>query len=314
MEARKIAVIGLGAIGSVISALLIASGHELILIGRPNSHLDRIRKTGLKLRGVFDVQVKPARVCSSVSELAGHQVDRVFITTKTPGLKPLLNELGSVHRPGRVYISAQNGLETEHDIAERFGAQSALRMVLYMGSSIVDDGIVETTFFHSPHHIGCLAEESREEALSVADMLTEAGFETCFTDEIQTVAWKKAIMKSALAPICALADTTLRGCIEYPMARIVSEGGLREGIAVAHAAGIDLPEDFFEQCLDFNLRAGHHKDSMCADIKNRRPTEIDYLNLKIIEHARENGIPTPYLFTTASLVKALETSFLERSA
>jgi 2-dehydropantoate 2-reductase len=307
----KIVVVGMGPVGSVISALLLAQGHDVALVGRPNPHLQAIRENSLTLRGVFDLHVRPEKVFSSVTELAGHPMDLTFITVKTPGLKPLVQELAQLHSSTSRYVSAQNGLDTEKVLADRFGPRSAFRMVLTMGSTIVEPGVVETTFFLPPHHLGCLDEKSREEAMEIARMLTEAGLETDYTDKIQTMVWKKTIMKAALAPICVLADTTLKGCVEHPVVKHVTEGGLKESIEVARAAGIDLPPDYLRQCLDFNRRAGHHKDSMCADVKQKRPTEIDFLNLKIIEYARRYDILTPILLTTSSLIKSLEESYLK---
>jgi len=309
MNEYRIAVIGMGPIGSVISGLLLARGHDVLLVGRDNYHLQAIRDGGLELRGLFEAAVKPGKVCSSVAELNTHSIDLAFITVKTPDLMPLMDELEQTHKSGVKYVSAQNGLDTEKVIAERFGPESAFRMSLNMGSSIVENGVVETTFFNRPHHFGCLIEENREEAQRIARMLTEAGLETMFTDEIDMLVWKKSIMKSTLAPICALADSTLRGSIEHPMTREVAEGALREGIEVARAVGIGLPPDFFEQCMDFFQRAGYHKDSMRVDVENKKPTEIDYLNIKIIEYARQKNIPTPHLLITASLIKALENSY-----
>lgn len=311
MSHYKIAVIGMGPIGSVMSALLLANGHDVVLVGRPNSYLDAIKKHGLRLRGVFELTAKPEKVCPSVADLAAYPVDLVFIAIKTPGLEPLMRELRPLHRAGVKYISAQNGLDTEKVIAESFGAEAAFRMVLYIGSLIVEDGVVETSFFNRPQHLGCLVQENQAEAKRIAGMLTEAGFDTMFTEEIEMLAWKKSIMKSTLAPICALADTTLRGSVEHPMTRQVAEGALREGIQVARAVGINFPPDLFEQCMDFFHKAGYHKDSMRVDIENKKPTEIDSLNMKIIEYARQKSIPTPYLLTTASLIKALESTYLK---
>ncbi len=309
MGENRIAVIGMGPIGSLMAALLLAEGEDVVLVGRPNAHLRAVREHGLTLRGVFEAGVRPQKICGSVSELREHDVDLVFVTVKTPDLLSLMDELQPLHRPGIRYVSAQNGLDTEKVVADRMGPESAFRMVLNMGSSIVEEGVIETTFFNRPHQLGCLTEENREEAQRIARMLTDAGLETVFTDDIDMLIWKKSIMKSSLAPICALADTTLKGSIDHPMTKQVAEGALREGIEVALAVGIELPPDFFEQCMDFFNRAGYHKDSMRVDVENRKPTEIDYLNIKIMDYARQKNIPTPYLLTTASLVKALESQY-----
>ena len=55
--------------------------------------------------------------------------------------------------------------------------------------------------------------------------------------------------------------------------------------------------------------AGVHKDSMCTDIENRRPTEIDFLGGKVVAYARAAGISVPFYTTMTNLVKALESNY-----
>ena len=59
--------------------------------------------------------------------------------------------------------------------------------------------------------------------------------------------------------------------------------------------------------------AGVHKDSMCADIENRKPTEIDFLGGKVVAYAKEAGIPVPHFTTMTNLVKSLESNYLGNS-
>ena len=60
------------------------------------------------------------------------------------------------------------------------------------------------------------------------------------------------------------------------------------------------------------LSAKAHKDSMCFDLANETPTEIDFLCGKIVEYGRAKGVPTPYFVTMTNLVKALEDSYLSK--
>ena len=57
---------------------------------------------------------------------------------------------------------------------------------------------------------------------------------------------------------------------------------------------------------------GAHKDSICYDIAHKTPTEIDFLGGKVVEYARNFGIPTPFYVAMTNLVKALEDSYLSK--
>lgn len=50
--------------------------------------------------------------------------------------------------------------------------------------------------------------------------------------------------------------------------------------------------------------------SLCYDIANKKPTEIDFLGGKIVEYGRQKGIPTPFYVTMTNLVKAMEAGYL----
>ncbi len=50
---------------------------------------------------------------------------------------------------------------------------------------------------------------------------------------------------------------------------------------------------------------------MCQDIVNKTPTEIDFLGGKVVEYAREMGIPVPFYTTMTNLVKAIEDNYLK---
>jgi len=76
--------------------------------------------------------------------------------------------------------------------------------------------------------------------------------------------------------------------------------------------GYDLGAGYIDQIMGYLNRVGMHKDSMCYDIDNKKPTEIDFLGGKIVEYARRKGIPTPFYVTMTNLVKAMEASYLSK--
>ena len=78
---------------------------------------------------------------------------------------------------------------------------------------------------------------------------------------------------------------------------------------VAAAKGYDLGENYISQAVAYLEEAGVHKDSMCTDIENRRPTEIDFLGGKVVAYARAAGISVPFYTTMTNLVKALESNY-----
>ena len=81
---------------------------------------------------------------------------------------------------------------------------------------------------------------------------------------------------------------------------------LREGIEVAESANIHYDPDFLQHCLDYLDNAGHHKTSMHVDVEHGSPTEIGFLNGKIVEYGKAKGIATPYNSAIVSLIRGIE--------
>jgi len=61
--------------------------------------------------------------------------------------------------------------------------------------------------------------------------------------------------------------------------------------------------------MGYLAKVGVHRDSMCFDIANKAPTEIDFLGGKIVQYGRLKNIPTPFFVAMTNMVKALENNY-----
>jgi 2-dehydropantoate 2-reductase len=137
-------------------------------------------------------------------------------------------------------------------------------------------------------------------------MMTEAGLVTEFTTDIKRYEWEKVILNAALSPVCALTRKLMKDMMDFEVTEGLVEELLREGIRVAEAAGVTFDEGFFEHCVQYLRKAGYHKTSMHVDVERGSPTEIGWINGKIVEQGRALGIETPYNSTITALVKGVE--------
>ena len=128
----KIAVIGAGPSGGILSAFLAEKNPDLILVDVWQSHMDAIKNHGLKLVGhtSMTANFKRENLLLSNKDLKQINPDVIFIAVKTTILKSVLQDLKSVVGPNTYFVSYQNGIGTEADIAEVFGEEHALRCVI----------------------------------------------------------------------------------------------------------------------------------------------------------------------------------------
>jgi len=310
MGQHNIAVVGAGAVGTVLAAALIGKYPETVLVGRNPAAGATFLSKGLRVSGVISYQSPVKNFIAQIKELQNFSPDLVFLATKTFHLAGILQELEDVYRPGVKIISTQNGLGTEDLIADKFGKDSAFRMSLNYGASLKNIGEAETAFFNPPNHLGGLIPENGDLGKEIAAMLTECGLATEYVDDIKFYVWKKMIMKCTMASICAVTDKTIKDALEFPPTREVADACFQEALAVAKSMGYDFGQDYLKQALGYLAKVGVHRDSMCNDIDNKAPTEIDYLGAKIVAYARQNGIATPHYVTMTNMVRAIEDNYL----
>jgi 2-dehydropantoate 2-reductase len=311
MSEQRLAVIGIGATGTVLAAALLSQLPDTFLIGR-SPHLEKtIKSKGLHISGEITCHV-PVNNCScQIADLKQFSPSAIFLTTKAFHLEQLLNDLRDVFAPGMKIIACQNGLGPEDLVADRFGQESALRMSLNYGASLKDVGVVEVTFFNRPNHIGGLSPQNTGFGTRLANTLTDCGLDTAFVDDIKLFVWKKMVMKCTMASICAVTGQTIKEALQYPPTREIADACFQEVLAVAKSMGYDLGANYLQQALEYLQKVGVHKDSMCNDIENKTPTEIDFLGAKVVAYARANGLSTPFYVTMTNLVKSIESRYLD---
>ena len=311
MEQHNIAVVGVGATGTVLAAVLLSKYPETVLVGRNPNVGETFLSKGVQVSGEISCYSPVKNYVSQIKELKNSNSNLIFLTTKTFHLDQVIKELEDVYRPGIKIISTQNGLGTEDIIASKFGEDSVLRMSLNYGASLKGIGVAETAFFNPPNHLGGLVPENRDLGADIATLLTEGGLKTEFVDDIKFYVWKKMIMKCTMASICAVTDKTIKDALEFPPTREVADNCFREALSVAKAMGYDFGPDYLKQALAYLAQVGVHRDSMCFDIDNQAPTEIDFLGAKIVAYARRKNIATPFYVALTNMVKGIESNYME---
>lgn len=109
----------------------------------------------------------------------------------------------------------------------------------------------------------------------------------------------------AMSAISGATDLTLARAPTIPALRTTSLRALNEALAVAASQGIALDRDEAVRGMEAISApggTGDNKSSLCVDILNRRPTEVDFIYGRVIAMGRDAGVPTPTLDTLAAVV------------
>src|SRR5712675_1253144 len=103
----KFAVVGAGAIGGFVGAMLSRAGEDVTLIAR-GAHLQAMRKDGLRVRGEVGDFVTHPNVTDDLAEL--RDTDVAILTLKAHSLVDIVPALGSALGPNTALVCAQNGI------------------------------------------------------------------------------------------------------------------------------------------------------------------------------------------------------------
>ncbi|MFQ6673429.1 MAG: ketopantoate reductase family protein [Fidelibacterota bacterium] len=304
----RVGIVGMGPVGSTLAAHLLEAGAFVVPCDILREKIDAIKKSGIRLKNTIEKEVRVTDVCYSVGELVSYNLDLVSISVKTPYLGLVLTELFDVAPEDLFVMSAQNGIDNERDVARVFGEDRTLRMVINYAGSMIDVNTVNVGFFHPPNYLAPLAPKGERMAHQIVDLLNAVGLTTRITDAIQDHVWEKAILNSALSPVCAITGMTMQDVMDSSHGIRVVEALLDESMGVAEVVGIRFPEEFRDSCIQYLKGGGPHRPSMLVDIDNGLPTEIDRLNGKIVEYGRKHGVPVPVNLTISRLIRLMEHS------
>jgi 2-dehydropantoate 2-reductase len=314
MEQPKMAVIGIGATGAVLAAALLRKYPETVLVGRNQLSGNILLEKGISVSGAVNFKAPVPNLVTDIGALKSLHPEVIFISTKTFHLPQILRELEAVYRPGVKIVSTQNGLGPEDQIAEKFGTDAVFRMSLNYGASINSVGNIDVAFFNRPNHLGSLNENNRNTGKRIARLLTDCGLDTEFVNDIKFYVWKKMIMKCTMASICAVTNKTIREALMFAPTKEIADVCFKEALSVAQALGYSIEEEYLSSAVNYLMKAGVHRDSICFDIENKRPTEIEFLGEKIVEYGRQKKISTPYFSLMTNLVKAIEDRILNNQS
>jgi 2-dehydropantoate 2-reductase len=305
----RVAVIGAGAMGISLSALL-GRRVPVTIVARDGVMRSMLGRSGTVVRGALAASSRPTVVDSIAALADGEAPDAIFVATKTTAIDRVAAALRSVFEAAEsaatpFVISFQNGIEPGRRLMERLEHPRVVRMVLNYGARLAGDGAAEVAHHTPPNAVGGPDARHRPFCLRLATLLTECGLQTVAVDDIEPLVWTKGIINAAMNPVAALIDGTVGEVIDAPARTIVGRL-LHEGICVAQAEGTALGPEPLARMWDVLEHARGHTPSMVEDIRAGRESEVGQLNRQIVAHGERAGVETPTHRMIAALIESFD--------
>ena len=321
----KYAVIGLGAIGSIIGGLLTKSGEDVVLIGKKNQ-VEIINQKGIRIDGIHGSIVVENVHASTDLSLLGN-VDVVIICIKSQGTQNLANDLRKFVNKSALLISLQNGVRNLKILREATGNKAVSGAILF-NALYSRPGEVELTIKG-----GLLLEadnSSYDTIKYLVNSLKKEGLDVKIVDDIEGYAWSKLVVNLQNA-VTALTGQTVNESISDKDSRGVLIATMEEGLNVLEQSGISIktlpdidPRRIIRRLSLFNsalLKIGSRmmkikanaRTSMWQSLSRGKPTEIDYINGEIINLAKKNNLKAPINTKLVELIKEAEKTHATKS-
>jgi 2-dehydropantoate 2-reductase len=304
----SIAIMGAGAIGSVIGGMLARQGHRVTLVGR-KSHMDAISQSGLHISGIWGEHT--VLNLNAVTSPPHKYMDIVFLTVKSFDTAAAARDVLSMIGADTMVVSMQNGLGNVETLAGIAGRDRTIGAVAIFGAIIPEPGRVEVTVIASETLVGEMDGPPTPRVEAIAGMLDNAGIPTKTSVNIMRDIWHKALYNIALNPLSALLEVPYGDIADNPDTRWLIKKMVSEAFKVAGACGVDLglesPEEYLKILWDQKLPpTREHRSSMLQDILRGKRTEIDFINGAVVRLGEEYGIGTPNNTALVRIVKAKE--------
>ncbi|MBT3808072.1 MAG: hypothetical protein HOI57_09805 [Rhodospirillaceae bacterium] len=260
---KKIAVLGTGANGSVISSDLISAGIEITMIDMWAEHVEAMRANGLtitsKTHDTFNVPAN-AHHLSDVCTFT-EKFDVVLLVSKaydagwlTKFIEPHLADDG-------VIVGVQNAMTAEI-IADIVGVERTLGCVIELASQLFDPGTVQrsTAKDHTWFGVGAFDPSQERHVELIAELCSHTGTVEVI-DEILSAKWVKLIVNAMIMGSMAV----LGGTPEQVLQQNGPEFGARA-------------RKWFLQAGEEALAAGQSLDYKVVPVFGLKPEDVNNTN------------------------------------
>ncbi len=305
----KIAIFGVGAMGSVYAGLMAEAGHEIWAVDIWQEHIEAINQTGLRVEGASGDRIVRGINATTNAEDVGN-CDLYVLATKASGVGAAAKTIAPLMGPESVVITIQNGLGAGERIAQFMETDRVLLGVADgFGASMKGPGHVHHNAMNLIR-VGEMNGGVTERLKRITGVWQEAGFNAKAFEDIDQLIWGKYICNVAFSGPCTVFDRTLGELMADPVTWSIAQGCALEVLALGNAKNVAFTFDNpIEYITAFGNKMPDARPSMLLDHHARRPSEIDAINGMAVELGKQLDIPTPYNELLTAVIRQREAEF-----
>lgn len=283
-EHLRVAVLGPGAVGGLLAALLARAGNSVVVLAG-KSTAQAIAERGLSVEsrrfGDFHVSVDAAVRLQS-------KVDFCLITVKATQLDEALERVPQDALGDAVVVPFLNGLDHVDHLRRTYPSSSVAAATIRIEAAKIEPGVIRQLSPFAAIEIARPANR-RGHVDNLVDQLLAAGFDVRVREDEMPMLWDKLAL---LAPL-ALLTTHARANVGEVRTRRRDDALalISEIAAVARAEGAEGDSETAVRLLDAAPPA--MESSMQRDQAAGRPLELDAIGGTVLRRAARAGVSVP---------------------
>ena len=297
----KILIVGAGAVGGYFGGLLAKGGEDVTFIAK-GKHLKTIQEKGLSVKSIngdFNIKVKAIE-----RPVDTEKYDLIIFAVKSYGLHDACNTINNSVKNNTTIMSLLNGVDSEEIIGNFFGADKVIGSVAFIGSQILEPGLISHTA-SGMITIGELNGTKSKRCEEILNAFERVKIPIKLSENIQKDIWAKMVWNTGFNAITALTGSLVSDVLSIPESRKIAEMAMKETVEVANKKGIRLSDDLAEKTISKTLKAGAIKTSMLQDRENGKIMEIDSLNGAIVRLGHKMNVSIPVNETLYGAIKVI---------
>lgn len=319
----RIALIGAGAMGTIIGAHLTEGGYDVELIDNYKEHIEALRKDGAKIIGEVEKTVPVKAIFPD--EVSG-KYDLVISLTKHSGIIESLENIKPYTNSDTIILTLQNGMPEEKS-RKIFPEGNLMGGGMEFSGTFIGPGVSNLASGKETLGIsfGSFTGKMDDKVLAVEKILKSVGHVE-ITDNLRGVRWTKLTDNSVFSGLqtalgcklgCILEDDFAMDCIAY-LGRECAKVIMAQGVKPVELFGLlPIPERVcFETPEEKEKVKAYWKEvyspyyeqiaSMLQDIRTGKQCEIDNINGETVRIAELVGVDVPFNKKIVELVTKLQ--------
>lgn len=320
MEKIKIGIVGAGAVGGVISALLSEKGYDVEVAKRYNSDIVLDNYVNLEITGAFGNKNVLVKAVNGVNGFTSKK-DIIFVLTKAYDAADVAKQSLKYLNENGIIVSSQNVMNVEQ-MLKTVGTNRLFALIINWTATRHNKASMEVT---KPGNmiVGNFGHES-ESYLAIMQNILSCIAPTEISSNIIGDIWSRTIINSIIGSLGALTGYNLGTTMMVPNAKKTINRLIFEDMKLAKALKVKVKNygsldyyKFVDSGLDAWLyrrrilrrlrkKNGKVVSSLMTSIENNVKSEIDYLNGYFIHLGKQLSIATPVNHRIYFMVKEIE--------